>query len=91
MSTSSTSISGSGPAEDSAEYLLIKDLGNRSDNELIGLAAVYGAKVRLGEQMMTEGELLILNNKHLKNICENELRARIQRRIAREIERELGR
>lgn len=91
MSTSSTSISGSGPAEDSAEYLLIKELGNRSDNELIGLAAVYGVKMRTGQQMITEGELLLQNNMSLKRICEDELRVRIQRRIAREIERELGR
>jgi hypothetical protein len=71
-----------------AEAALLADMASLSDNQLIDHAAHYNALLKRGRLLEAQGAALVRETIGLFTICQNELHARIHRRIEHETDRE---
>jgi hypothetical protein len=72
------------------EQRLSADIKTMSDNHLIDRAAGYNLILRRGRKLESDGRALTSKNIVLYVMCQNELYARINRRIERETDRDEG-
>lgn len=66
---------------------LLSDIQIMTNNQLIDYAAGYNANIRRGHKLVADGQIIIKSNIDLFVACQNELHARLARKIENETNR----